>query len=184
MNAHSKTFTLIGAVVLATAALTSTAAVAEQQTTYMTVDSLSGEVTDAHFQGAIQLLNYSQSFGTKACSQVVVVKQIDRTSPGLIGFAASSYVVPTVRIQMVKAGRDQQVFFTATLTSVLVDRVELNDSPNPPTDSDLPVTPLGVTERIAMKPKHIQIQFQAQRGDGSLGTPTIASVDCSQTSVR
>lgn len=185
MNARSKPFTtLISAAVLATSALVSTAAVAAQQTTYMTVDSLSGEVTDPHFQGAIQLLNYSQTFGTKACSQVVVVKQIDRTSPGLIAFAAVNYLVPIVRIQMVKSGRDQQMFFTATFTSVLIDRVELNDILNPTADSDVPVTSLGVTERIVMKPKHIQIEYRAQKPDGSLGASTIAQVDCSQSTAR
>jgi type VI protein secretion system component Hcp len=140
--------------------------------TYMHIEGIPGESVVVGHENDIPLNSYSQSFGTKNCSRVVAVKPIDRASPALISYAASNTPLPSVVISIGKsatgAGRARYAgdFFTATLQSVLIERVEVGD------DSGLFV------ERVVLKPTSIRIEYRAQAADGSLMEPVVTDIEC------
>jgi type VI protein secretion system component Hcp len=165
---------LLGAAVLtpaahAQSALPSSPLGSSTLDTYMHIDGIPGESLVVGHENDIALTSYSQSFGTKNCSRVVAFKSIDRASPALISYAASNTLLPRVVISIGKSGAGRPRFadfFTATLQSVLIERVEVGDES-------------GVfSERVVLKPTSIRIEYRAQAADGSLMEPIVTDIEC------
>jgi type VI protein secretion system component Hcp len=135
--------------------------------TFMFIDGIPGEATLDDKRNWIELTGYSQSFGTANCSRAVANKRIDRASPPLISRAAANQLIPTVLVTMRKAGEAQRDFFVATLTQVLVDRIEIADQGD------------QLLERVVLAPQSITIQYFPQDPKGGpAGSPVTASVAC------
>lgn len=133
---------------------------------WMKVDGIPGESVVRGHENEIDLQSYSQNFGTRNCSRVVVVKALDSASPALISRATSNQLVSRVVITLRKPGEGQQDFFKATLDSVLIDRIDLVDD-----DTSL-------SESLILRPRSIRLEYRPQRPDGSLGTPIVTDVQC------
>lgn len=133
---------------------------------WMQIDGIPGESVVRGHENQIELQSYSQNFGTKNCSRVVVLKALDSASPALISRAASNLLVPRVVIMLRKAGEGQQDFYKATLDNVLIDRIDLVDN-----DTSL-------NESIVLRPRSIRLEYRPQRPDGSLGTAIVSDIQC------
>jgi len=135
---------------------------------FMKVEGVQGDSADAVHRGEIDVLTYSQTFGTKACSEIVVTKRIDSASPQLIGRAVNNMRLPNVIITIRRAGGKQQEYFKATLLSVVIDRIELTENAGG-----------DQTERVVLQPGNILIQFWPQDAKGNLAsTPIVTSFSC------
>jgi type VI secretion system secreted protein Hcp len=133
---------------------------------WMKIDTIPGESLDDRHAGEIDLESFSQAFGTKNCSRLVALKNLDSASPGLIGAAVGNLLLPSVIITMRKEGIGQQDFFKATLGVVLVERVDLTGEAS------------ELREQVVLKPRTIRIEYRPQRVDGSLGPPIVTDLVC------
>lgn len=134
---------------------------------WMQIDGIPGESLLRGHENEIDLLSYSQNFGTRACSRVVVVKSLDSASPALISRAAGNVLVPRVVITLRKPGEGQQDFYKATLDTVLIDRIDLVDQGT------------SLSESVILRPRSIRLEYRPQRPDGSLAAPIVTDVQCS-----
>ena len=100
------------------------------------------------------------------CSRVVVNKSLDRSSPALISRAAANTWIPEVVISLRKAGPALQDFYTATLDSVLIERIDLADQNN------------TLTEQIVLRPRSIRIEYRPQDDKGELLPPIVSTIAC------
>ena len=142
------------------------AATAQTFTTFMKVDGIPGDSVVKGHEDEIVLVSFSQTFGTKNCSRVVATKSVDRASPLLITAATGNLILPTVIITIQKAGAPPLDFFKVTLSSVLIDRIDLGDETGP------------LSEQVILKPRGIRIEYRPQRADGSLGPPITSDFTC------
>ncbi len=133
---------------------------------WMKIDTIPGESQDVRHAGEIDLESFSQAFGTKNCSRLVALKNLDSASPALIGAAVGNLLLPSVVISMRKEGIGQQDFFKATLGVVLVERVDLTGEA-----ADL-------REQVVLKPRTIRIEYRPQAADGSLQPPIVTDLVC------
>ena len=133
---------------------------------FMKIDGIQGESIDKQHPGEIELTSYSQSFGARNCSRVVVNKSLDRSSPALISRAAANTWIPEVVISLRKAGPALQDFYTATLDSVLIERIDLADQNN------------TLTEQIVLRPRSIRIEYRPQDDKGELLPPIVSTIAC------
>jgi type VI secretion system secreted protein Hcp len=136
--------------------------------TFMKIDGIPGDSVVIGHVDEIVLSSYSQAFGTKNCSRVIAEKFLDRASPPLVAAAVANQIVPTVVITLRKAGEAPQDFYKAILTSVLIERIDIDVSE----DGD------SLDERVVLKPRSIRIEYRPQRPDGSLGQPIVSDVTC------
>jgi type VI secretion system secreted protein Hcp len=146
--------------------LSSGAASAFALDTFMKIDGIPGESADIQHMGDIILTSYSQSFGARNCSRVVVNKSLDRASPALISRAAANTWIPQVIISLRKAGEGQRDFYTATLDSVLIERIDLGDQNN------------ALTEQIVLRPRSIRIEYRPQDAKGELLPAIVSTIAC------
>jgi len=135
---------------------------------YMKFPNLQGESTTEGHENEIELLSYNQAAGTAACFKVIVVKNLDRASPGLAVLAISNQVVTPVTVTLARTvtGVSQPVF-TAALENVVVGTVELVEVDGTPTP----------TERVTLKPRRATLTYEFQSGAGA-PTPVTTVVNC------
>jgi type VI protein secretion system component Hcp len=135
---------------------------------FMKFPNLQGESTAQGHENEIELLSYNQAAGTNACFKVVVVKNLDRASPGLAVLAISNQVVTPVTVTLARqvSGALEPVF-TAVLENVVVGTVELVEVDGTPT----------TTERVTLKPRKATLTYQFQSGTGA-PTPVTTVVNC------
>lgn len=136
--------------------------------TFMKIDGLPGESTNAAHPGEIDLTGWSQTFGTRHCSRAVAIKRVDRASPGLIARAAANTLIPQVIVSMARAGGGRsQDFFRATLDLVTIERVEIAEQGD------------ELVERVVLAPRSIRLEYRPPQADGSLGAPVATAIACS-----
>lgn len=143
-------------------------AAADEISGYLKFPNLLGEVTTAGHEGEIEALSYNQVAGTNACFKVVVVKPLDRASPGLAVLAISNQVVTPVTVTLAKTVRGVvEPLFTAVLENVVVGTVELVDVEG----NAFP------TERVTLRPRRATLTYQFQNPAGGT-TPVTTVVYC------
>lgn len=133
---------------------------------WMKVDGIPGESVVRGHENEIELQSYSQNFGTRTCSRVVVVKALDSASPALISRAATNQLITRIVISLRKPGETPLDFFKATLDSVLIDRIDLVDEGT------------ALKESLILRPRSIRLEYRPQRQDGTFGDPIITDVQC------
>ena len=145
----------------------STSGFAATYDTFMKIDGVPGESVDRLHPGEIKLTSYSQNFGTRNCSRVVATKTLDSASPLLISRAAGNVWIPSVVISLHDPRAISKLdFFVATLTSVLIERIDLADQNG------------QLVEQIVLRPRSIKIEYLPLDPSGSYGAPVVTSVDC------
>jgi len=141
---------------------------AAQVAAYMKFPNLPGESTAEGHEGEINLISYSQVAGTNACFKVIVVKNLDRASPGLAVLAINNHVVTPVTVTLNKQDRGVlEPVFTAVLENVVVGTIELVEADGFP----LP------TERVTLRPRRATLTYEFQNGAGA-PTPVTTVVNC------
>jgi type VI protein secretion system component Hcp len=156
--------------VMVVTALVAAAAPARAQNnlrTLMKVDGVTGDSIDDRHQGWIDLVSYSQTIGTKACARIVALKSLDSASPGLVTYAATNQIIPSVTVEMIKNGKDQYVAFRAILEQVQIGQTEL-------VEQEL----VAIAEKVVFLPRFVRLSFFPQRADGSPGAPITSVVTC------
>lgn len=157
---------LCSSVPLCLGAILLTSVAHAQINSWMFIPGIPGDATQQEHVGWIALTSYSQTFATKACSRVVVLKLIDRSSPALITTAAGNVLLPQVRIAVSKPGPADLDFYKATLTNVLIERVDVSGE-------------TGIlTEQVVLRPQHINISYIPVGLDGKPGQPIVSTMDC------
>jgi type VI secretion system secreted protein Hcp len=155
---------LVTALALAAATLPSRA---QPVDTFMKIDGLPGESTNAAHPGEIDLTGWSQTFGTRHCSRAVAVKRVDRASPGLIARAAANTLIPQLIVSMARSGPGRsQDFFRATLDLVTIERIEIAEQGD------------ELVERVVLAPRSIRLEYRPSLADGTLGAPVSTAIAC------
>jgi type VI protein secretion system component Hcp len=152
---------------IALAGLAPAAAFAQNPPTYLRVDGVTGESTNDRHVGWIDLISYSQTVGTKACARVVVMKYLDRSSPGLVAYAAANTVIPTAVVEITRGDAPQNLVFRATMEQVQIGQTEI-------VEQDL----VWVAEKVVLLPRLVRLQYYPQNRDGSMGSPVTSTVTC------
>ena len=135
---------------------------------FMKFPGLPGESQVRGHEDEIELISYTQAAGTNACFKAIVVKGLDKASPGLALLAVTNQVVTPIVVTLVKSGAPPIDAFTATLENVVVGTVELTEVDGGP----LP------TERVTLRPRRATLSYRTQNSDGTPGPPVVTVVNC------
>jgi type VI secretion system secreted protein Hcp len=167
---------------MASSLVFATPAIATQDL-FLRLSGIEGSSTDERHRREIELESYSQSvqsganfgYGSGAagkaasCGDIVVSKQIDAASPGLIMSVLTGARIANGTITFRRAGREQQEYYTVQMTEVIVTSVE---------QSDVAATSAPVKEIIKMKARQFRFNYFPQKPDGSLGPVQTFGFDC------
>jgi type VI secretion system secreted protein Hcp len=153
---------------------------------YIKFDGVEGESTHKDHQGEIEVLSWSwglansgstgsggASVGKAKPTDFRFVHHYDKASPLLARAAIGGRAFKQVSMTARKAGTGQKDFMKVTMKEVFI--TSLSDNGNQ--DS-------GVGEEIAVQPRHIEVQYQAQDAKGVLGSPVSFSWDIALNSVK
>lgn len=153
---------------------------------FLMLDGIPGESTDAKHKGEIDVLSYSQSFTNPAsasersavgasagrvnCGDVKVTKEIDRSSPSIIGAVATGKHIPKAVITFRKAGENLIEYYKVTLTDVLIDSINQIDASA--------LDSARILERISISSSRFEFEYRPQKADGSVGEAVTFGWDC------
>jgi type VI protein secretion system component Hcp len=135
---------------------------------FMRFPGLLGESNNDRHRDEIDVVSYTQTAGTAACFRVIVIKNLDRASPGLALLAVTNQVVSPVTILLEKSGDAPVEVFRAVLDNVVVGNVELVEVDGAPTP----------TERVTLRPRRATLTYTLQSPSGGPGTPTTTVINC------
>jgi type VI protein secretion system component Hcp len=135
---------------------------------FMRVQGLTGESQVRGHEDEIELLSYTQIAGTNACFKAIVVKGLDKASPGLALLAVTNQLVTPITVTLTKSGENPFDAFTALLENVVVGNVELTEIDGGP----IP------TERVTLRPRRATLTYRLQLPDGRPGVPVTTVVNC------
>jgi len=164
---------------LAAAAIAPASAVAD---IFLRLDGVDGESTDAKHKGEIDILSYSQSFknavsdatgggggaGKVTCGEITVLKNIDKSSPKLIGQVVTGKHIETGTLTFRSVGRAALEYYVVSLNDVLVTSIDQTDQNNP----------ARIFERVTLNAAQFKFSYQQQKADGQLLPAVQFSVDC------
>jgi len=164
---------------------------------FLKLDGIDGESQDSKMKGQIDVLSFSfhalqggtsavgggGGKGRVALGDVVITKGIDKASPALFQYCCSGQPITKAVLTSRKAGKDQQPYYTVTLTDVLVSSHATGNtdgsSPTPaaatgslgtrtgPT-SNMPSDDWVATESITLNYSTISVAYSEQAADGSV----------------
>ena len=158
--------THLSSIALAAVVAASTGLANAAQQSFMRVDGINGESLARGHEGDIEIISYSQSVSQRTCGQAVVFKHIDLSSPALAAHAASGTHIRRVVITTEKLGEVPLDYFIVTMQDVIVSSIDI-------TDADT-----GISERVTLHPRTLQIDYRRQGQDGRLGAPVSTRVNC------
>jgi type VI protein secretion system component Hcp len=139
-------------------------------TTFMEIPGLPGESRDQDHRDWIVLTAYTQSVGLKPCLKAIVMKNLDRASPGLATFAAANTKIPLVTIHMEKEVDGRGIlFFEARLEQVVIDEVAIIDDFQGGS---------SVTEKVVLLPKRATISYFPESASGLPLPPVLGTLGC------
>lgn len=148
---------------------------------FLILDGIPGEVTQKGHEKQIEILSYSQSFrntipvggagvGKVTCGDVTVLKNIDRSSPELIGTVVSGKHIKSAEFKFfspsAKTGADV-MYYTVKLTDVLISSIDQSDA----NDS------ARIVERVTLSPAVFEFSYQPTSGNTD---PVEFKYDCKQ----
>ena len=146
------------------------------ETFLMNVPGITGEVTRPSYVGWISVNSFSGGFrnssvvgsgGTvPSCQPLVVVKPLDQASPLLTAAVATFHVYPY--IELVGLGGTGNPFVRLLLLDVAISSVDFGGSQ----------TASAQVDNLKLAPRRIEITFQPQKPDGTLGNAATATIDC------
>ena len=148
---------------------------------FLKIDGIQGESTDAKHKGEIELQSFSwgavQSAGAGAggrgsragkvsMQDLHFVTRVSKASPKLMLACATGKHIKLATLVARKAGKDQQEFLVYKFTDVLVSSYQTGG-----TEGDVP------TDQISFNFARLDVEYRAQKPDGSLAAPEKAGWD-------
>ncbi len=159
---------------LAICAATSVTPAVAAVNAYLFLDGVDGPSTSrAH---AIDVLSFSVGVSNPdpaklqkaACSNLSIMKVLDKTSPVLFQAALAGRPFATAVLAYDKPVGDKQLtYFTLTLENALLTSVQESGSNENPTES------------VSLKASTMTLSYRPQKDDGSLGDAVVTKLDCS-----
>ena len=144
---------------------------------FLKLDKIQGESTDDKHKGEIEVLSWSwgvsQSAPTtggarasKPCvTDLAFTKLVDKSTPQLIGNAATGMHIANGILIGRKAGKDQQEYLKIELKDVLVSSFQTGGS-----GANVP------TESISLNFASMTVEYHPQNPDGSLGQAVTTTI--------
>jgi type VI secretion system secreted protein Hcp len=100
---------------------------------------------------------------------VTVLKNIDKSSPQLIEHVATGkHIAKGVLSFRTASEKGAGVYYTVTLTDVLVSSIDQTDNPDPG----------KIVEKLSLAAAKFSFEYRPQNADGSLGSPVDFGFDC------
>jgi len=142
--------------------------------TFLKVDGVAGESTDAKHKGEIEILSYSWgvsqaisgtvssagTFSGQRCdmSAVTVVKALDKSSPKLAQACAAGEHFTSATLTLSRAGGDKQPYMQYKLSDVLLESVRTGGSTQG--EGGVP------TEEVGLRYGKIELEYTVVGTDG------------------
>jgi type VI secretion system secreted protein Hcp len=177
------------AVVLMAAGLAMSGSAAAAEEIFLRLDGITGGATAAGHQNEITVSSYSQAFSNTAgavtgggggagkvkCGEIIVMKNIDKSSPKLIGAVVTGNHIATGDIRFDSSRGNGMLLesYHIALTDVIVTDIAQMDQ-----------TPQGVMEQVTLSARQFKFTFTPSTNTGGAGTPITFSVDCSTNQVN
>ena len=142
---------------------------------FLKIDGIAGESTDAKHKGEIELFSFSwgeTQAGTGAgpgagggagkvtMQDLHVATRVSKASPQLMLACATGKHIKLATLVARKAGKDQQEFLVYKFTDILVSSYQTGGS-----QGEVP------TDQISFNFARIEVEYRAQKPDGSLAAP-------------
>ena len=155
---------------------------------FLKIPGVIGPVTNAGFQGDIQLTAYSQGFsdpatlgtgaggggGKTTCGAISITKMVDSTSPDFLQYVTRGVAIPSATIYFIgntNGNAPAGVSYTVVLTNVIVTSITQGDTVSH-------TSGLGMTENISMIAEKFQFTYRSASADGSAGKVETFGFDC------
>jgi len=149
---------------------------------FLKIDGVDGESQDAKHEKSIDILSWSwgeSNMGSSASGggggagkvdmqDFHFTMQCNKSSPVLFLKCANGEHIPSALLTCRKAGKDQQEFLKIKFTDLLVTSYQTGGSSG---GSVIPV------EQISLNFAKIELEYKAQKKDGSLDSPVKAGWD-------
>jgi type VI secretion system secreted protein Hcp len=143
---------------------------------FLKIDRIDGESTDDRHKGEIDITSWSASAAPStaasgkskgAClKDITFTKTLDKASPLLLANAVSGMNIPTATFVARKAGKEQLEYLKIELKDVIITSVQDAGS----TGESVPM------ESITLAFGSLNLQYKAQKPDGSIGDAVQATV--------
>jgi type VI secretion system secreted protein Hcp len=171
---------------------------------FLKIDGVDGESQDARHKGEIDIESFSWGAtnggsaahgggggaGKVAMQDFHFVMQFNKASPKLFVATASGEHFKKAVLTARKAGKEQSEFLTWTLTDCLVASYETGansvavtesvasaDEPSPEVTAARNASSAAPVDEFSLNFAKIEVSYQTQNADGSLGTPVTAGWD-------
>jgi type VI secretion system secreted protein Hcp len=171
------------ALVLMTLGLAASGPAAAADEIFLRLDGIVGSATGAAHQNEIVVSTYSQAFsnttsavtgsgggsGKVNCGEITVMKNIDKSSPKLIGavVTGSHIAAGDILFDSSRGNGSLVESYHVALTDVVVTEIAQMDH-----------TPQGVMERVTLSARQFKFTFLPTTIAGNTGAPISFSVDC------
>lgn len=141
---------------------------------FLKFDNIKGEATAEGFEDTIEVLKWGwgvQNKGSFAVGQgggagkaafgdLIVLKNVDKASPGLMLACASGQHIPKAVLSLRKSGGDAKlVYLVITLEDLLVSSTTVDQMPSSP----------DLVEAITLNYAKIKIEYKPQTAQGTAG---------------
>ena len=178
---------LASVLVAAGLAVSGPAAAAEE--IFLRLDGIMGGATAAGHPNEIVVSTYSQAFsntgsavtgsgggaGKVKCGEIIVMKNIDKSSPKLIGAVVTGNHIATgdIKFDSTRGNGTLVESYHVALTDVVVTDIAQMDH-----------TPQSVMEQVTLSARQFKFTFTPTTNSGGAGAPITFSVDCSTNQVN
>jgi len=178
---------LRGAFALAATAIVAAPAPALADT-FLKLNGIEGESTDAKHKGEIEILSFTQSWinagstgsgggggaGKVNCGPVTLMKNIDKSSPALLKNVISGRHIPDGVITFEANNRASSEYYTITMKEVFVTEVTQTDAADPN----------RIFEKLVLQASDYEFEYRPQTVKGEVGTPIKVAYNCKTAVVR
>lgn len=188
--ANSKVFQFCAlAPVLMTFGLAASGPAVAADEIFLRLDGIAGSATGIAHQNEIAISSYSQAFSNTAsvatgsggsagkvkCGEITVMKNIDKSSPKLIGAVVTGNHIATGDITFDgpnAIGTVVESYHVALIDVVVTDIAQMDHTPH------------GVMEQVTLSARQFKFTFTPTKGVAGTGAPISFSVDCSTNVVN
>ena len=134
---------------------------------FLLIPGVPGESSDDRHRAWIDVRSLSIGVANGACSNAIVNKRFDSSSPVLSAAALIGSAYPSMSIEVTSPTDSRQTYLTYSLTNVTVAAVQASTSEG-----------VLVSESVSLLPTTITISYLPQRPDGSFGTAISYTLAC------
>jgi type VI secretion system secreted protein Hcp len=150
--------------------------------TFLKLDGIEGESTDAKHKGEIDILSFTQSWinsgssasgggggaGKVQCGAVTLMKNIDKSSPVLLKEVITGEHIRDGTITFEANNRQSAEYYSIKMTDVFVTELTQTDAADPN----------RIFEKLVLNARTFEFKYQPQSIKGQIGTPVSFKFDC------